>query len=343
METLADSDAAVLAGVFSPPFLHKLDRLHLSVRRSLSTRPGNTPMPRGAQGSGIEVESYKPYDPGDDLRHLDWNAYGRLDQLLIKTFRAEREAPLHIFVDVSASMAAPAGDAKVGFAFGLAASLAYISLCNNDPVRVVGLGAALPQLHLASPFFRHRQQLHRVRAALLALRARGATALASGIAAALRAQRAPGVAVVRQVAAAPDGDPGVGGQSLQHCSMHQPDRRQVVEQAVLEAGGRVGDRQHDAAAAAEGLQALVVRGERRLIPVEVRRAERDEALPAALRIDELRPPEQLRRVALTGPNEPHGGDGEAARDQIPERRLVLLGTDEKIGEHDGNARCALRA
>jgi len=187
---------AVLAAVLTPGFLRKLDRLHLSVRRSLSTRPGNTPMPRGAQGSGIEIESYKSYDPGDDLRHLDWNAYGRLDQLLIKTFRAEREAPLHIFVDTSASMAAPASDGKVGFALGLAASLAYISLCNNDPVRIVGVGAGLPQLHLASPFFRHRQALQHVRDALLALRPRGDTALATGIAAALRGQRSPGVAVV---------------------------------------------------------------------------------------------------------------------------------------------------
>src|SRR5579862_9450693 len=188
--------AAALAAVLTPSFLRKLDRLHLSVRRSLSTRPGNTPMPRGAQGSGIEIESYKSYDPGDDLRHLDWNAYGRLDQLLIKTFRAEREAPLHIFVDVSRSMTAPAQDGKVGFALGLAVSLAYMSLCNNDPVRIVGVGAALPQGHLASPFFRHRRMLPHVRDALLRLQPGGDTALATGIGAALRAQRSPGVAVV---------------------------------------------------------------------------------------------------------------------------------------------------
>src|SRR5262245_12492213 len=110
----AGATASALAAVLTPDFLRKLDRLHLTVRRSLSTRPGNTPMPRGAQGSGIELESYKTYDPGDDLRHLDWNAYGRLDQLLIKTFRAEREAPLHIFVDSSASMGMPETDNKVG-------------------------------------------------------------------------------------------------------------------------------------------------------------------------------------------------------------------------------------
>lgn len=193
---VASPVAATLAAVLTPPFLRKLDRLHLVVRRSLSTRPGNTPMPRGAQGSGIEIESYKAYDAGDDLRYLDWNAYGRLDQLLIKTFRAEREAPLHVFVDVSASMAAPDGDNKMGFAVGLAACLAYVSLRNYDPVRIVALSDALPDLHVSSPFFRQRQSLQRMRDFLLQLRPAGQTALAAGIAAALRQHRSPGVAIL---------------------------------------------------------------------------------------------------------------------------------------------------
>jgi uncharacterized protein (DUF58 family) len=188
--------ATALAAVLTPGFLRKLDRLHLRVQRSLSTRPGNTPMPRGAQGSGLELESYKTYGPGDDLRHLDWNVYGRLDQLLVKTFRAEREAPLHIFVDASASMGAPATDNKFGFALGLAASLAYISLRNNDPVRVVALTAEAPPLHVASAFFRHRQALPRLQDFLLRLRPSGVTVLAAGLSAAVREQRSAGVAVV---------------------------------------------------------------------------------------------------------------------------------------------------
>ncbi|HXQ22736.1 MAG TPA: DUF58 domain-containing protein [Candidatus Acidoferrales bacterium] len=193
--SVTDATAA-LSAVLKPSFLRKLDRLHLTVRRSLSTRPGNTPMPRGAQGFGIELESYKAYGAGDDLRHLDWNAYGRLDQLLIKTFRAEREAPLHIFVDTSASMAAPVADGKLAFTMGLAASLSYVSLRNHDPVRVVGLNESFPGAHVASPFFRHRQALHGLCDFLRQLQPRGHTALAAGIAAALRAHRSPGVAIV---------------------------------------------------------------------------------------------------------------------------------------------------
>ena len=188
--------AATLAAVLAPGFLRKWDRLHLRVRRSLSTRPGNTPMPRGAQGSGIEIERHKAYDAGDDLRHLDWNAYGRLDELLIKTFRAEREAPLHIFIDASASMAVPDGDAKFAFALGLAASLAYVSLRNHDPVRAIGINAALPRGYVAGPFLRHRSALHSLRDFLVQLHPGGETALAPGISGALVDQRSPGVAVV---------------------------------------------------------------------------------------------------------------------------------------------------
>jgi len=188
--------AAALAAVTAPEFLRKLDRLRLRVRHSLSTRPGNTPMPRGAQGYGLELESHKTYAAGDDLRHLDWNAYGRLDQLLIKTFRAEREAPLQVFVDASASMHFPPSDDKLGFAAALAASLTYVSVRNHDPARIVALGDALPAGFVASPFVRHRLGLERLRSFLLDLRPAGGTALADGIRAALRARGTPGVAVV---------------------------------------------------------------------------------------------------------------------------------------------------
>ena len=68
-EAVAPPPTAALAAVLAPAFLRKLDRLQLTVRRSLSTRPGNTPMPRGAQGSGIELENSPiPLEPMDSAR-----------------------------------------------------------------------------------------------------------------------------------------------------------------------------------------------------------------------------------------------------------------------------------
>jgi len=192
----AAETAAALAAVLDPTFLRKLERLRLSIRRTLSTRPGHTPMAGTTRQSGIEIENYRTYAAGDDLRHLDWNAYGRLDQLLIKLFRAEREVPLHVFVDLSASMAAPAVDRKLPFALSLAACLAYISVRNHDPVRIVGLSSDCPDRHRASPVFRHAVWLGRLRDFLASLAARGGTALHDGIGAALRAQRLAGAAVL---------------------------------------------------------------------------------------------------------------------------------------------------
>ena len=95
-----------------PAFFKQLDRLRIRVRAARGHRPGETPIPRTSQAWGVEFESYKDYSPGDDFRYLDWNAAGRLDQLLVKTFTAEREIPFHLILDTSASMGAPAGDGK---------------------------------------------------------------------------------------------------------------------------------------------------------------------------------------------------------------------------------------
>ncbi len=186
---------ALLDSVFQPAFLRRLDRLQLRVGHSLATRPGNTPMPHGSQPSGIELANYKDYGPGDDLRHLDWNAYGRLDQLLIKTFRAEREVALHLFLDCSASMRVPAADGKFDFAVALAACLAYVSLRHNDPVRLVALGGGGRAL-LPSQWFRHRDALGRLRNHLASLRPAGETTLAEGMREYLGQARVPGVAIV---------------------------------------------------------------------------------------------------------------------------------------------------
>jgi uncharacterized protein (DUF58 family) len=109
--------------VCRPEFLKKLDRLRPRVQEGRGLRPGDTPIPRHNHPSGTEFEAYKDYSPGDDFRHIDWNTVGRLDQLLVRTFTAEREIPFHILLDTSASMGAPAADNKFSFAVGLAAAL----------------------------------------------------------------------------------------------------------------------------------------------------------------------------------------------------------------------------
>src|SRR5580692_9332876 len=56
-------------------------------------------------GSSLEFRDYRNYEPGDDLRHIDWNAYARTDQLNVKLFREEVTPHLDLLIDGSKSMA----------------------------------------------------------------------------------------------------------------------------------------------------------------------------------------------------------------------------------------------
>lgn len=186
--------ASALRLASAPSFLRTLDRLRFAGQHSVGQNPGVTPVARVTQASGHEIAAHKPYAPGDDLRHVDWNALARLDQRVIKTFRAEREAPLHLLIDASASMDAPAGDGKFPFAVGLAASLAYVALRHGNPVRIALLGG--PDGARLAPLLRHAQRLPELHQFLAAVAAGGPTRLLDGVRAYLRTTRLPGTAVV---------------------------------------------------------------------------------------------------------------------------------------------------
>lgn len=87
--------------------------------------------PRGATGlalgqragSSLEFRDYRDYQVGDDLRHIDWNAFARSDQLSVKLYREEITPHLDLVLDVSRSMALE-GTAKERATLALAACLA---------------------------------------------------------------------------------------------------------------------------------------------------------------------------------------------------------------------------
>ena len=151
--------------------LGRFDGLALHVARGRGERPGERRFPGHPQASGIEVESYGDYTPGDDLRHLDWNALGRLDTLLVRRFTAEREVLFHLLLDVSASMDAPPEDGKLTSAAALVLALAYVGLAGGDAVRLALLTGATAVA--TTRVYRHRQSA-------LALASRLADATAGG-------------------------------------------------------------------------------------------------------------------------------------------------------------------
>ena len=77
----------------------------------------------GRAGSSLEFKEHRDYQAGDDLRHIDWNAYARSDLLAVKVFHEEINPHLDVVLDGSRSMAL-ADSAKARVALGLAAFFA---------------------------------------------------------------------------------------------------------------------------------------------------------------------------------------------------------------------------
>src|SRR5438046_1394663 len=56
-------------------------------------------------GSSLEFRDHREYQPGDDLRRIDWSAYGRTDKLIVKLYREEVSPHVDVVIDGSRSMA----------------------------------------------------------------------------------------------------------------------------------------------------------------------------------------------------------------------------------------------
>lgn len=145
--------------------------LALHLAGGVGDRPGERRIPGRTDVTGVEPEAWTPYTPGDDLRHLDWNALGRLDALLVRRFTAEREVVVHLLLDTSASMDASADDHKLRTAAELALALAAIGVSSGYAIRLTllengGIG-------------RHSERHHR-RSGLIALAAMLGEATAGG-------------------------------------------------------------------------------------------------------------------------------------------------------------------
>ncbi len=87
-------------------------------------------------GSSIEFSEHKEYAPGDDLRHIDWKAYGRLDKYTVKRFEQESNLRAHFIVDASGSMGYGHDGALTKYEYGavLAVGLGYVLVGQQDAV-----------------------------------------------------------------------------------------------------------------------------------------------------------------------------------------------------------------
>jgi uncharacterized protein (DUF58 family) len=143
--------------LLDPEFLHKLEQLELVSRKIFVGRmKGERKSKR--RGSSVEFAEHRNYAVGDDLRHIDWNVYGRLDKLFLKLFLEEEDLHVYTLLDTSLSMdfGTPT---KLHYGKQVAAALAFVGLVNHD--RVI-LDAFASKLDQGIPSVRGRSQMWRV-------------------------------------------------------------------------------------------------------------------------------------------------------------------------------------
>ncbi len=131
-------------------------------------------------GFSTEFTEYRQYNPGDDLRYLDWRLFGRTDRYFIKKYRADTNAQCHILLDTSASMRySHAGQvSKLQYARFLAASLTYLLGRQQD---AVGLVAFDRRVHTHIPARNRTGHLRTIFGQLSLLQSGGETRLAESL------------------------------------------------------------------------------------------------------------------------------------------------------------------
>ena len=116
--------------------LSRLAAVPLFARRPMQGNvSGRHPSPH--RGASVEFAEYRKYVPGDDLRRLDWRAYGRSDRFYVKEFEADTNLRCCLVLDTSGSMEfGSKGVTKIAYARRLAGTIGYLAVQQGDAVGV---------------------------------------------------------------------------------------------------------------------------------------------------------------------------------------------------------------
>src|SRR6185312_2199119 len=157
-----------------PAVLSRLAAVPLFSRRPMMGNvSGRHPSPH--RGSSVEFAEYRKYVPGDDLRRLDWRAFGRSDRFYVKEFESDTNLRCCLVVDTSGSMEfGSAGLSKLDYAKRIAGTLGQLALQQGD---AVGLFCVADGLVRHVPPRRNPAHLRAVFDLLEATRPRGETQL----------------------------------------------------------------------------------------------------------------------------------------------------------------------
>ena len=156
-------------GPLSPELFQKIKAIQIKTQRSVTDALAGE-YESAFKGRGMEFEEVREYQPGDDVRHIDWKVTARMGAPYVKRHREERELTVMLLVDVSSSGAFGSGaKLKNEVAAEVAAILAYTAIRSNDRV---GLIVFSDRIELYIPPKKGRAHVWRVIREILSFRPR---------------------------------------------------------------------------------------------------------------------------------------------------------------------------
>jgi len=122
------------ADILTPELMARVRQIQVRTRRNVSEVLAGA-YKSTFRGSGIEFEEVRPYQPGDDVRSIDWQRTARAGEAYVKTYVEERELTLAFLIDTSASMDFGSSEfTKREVAAQLVALLAFVAQRQQDRV-----------------------------------------------------------------------------------------------------------------------------------------------------------------------------------------------------------------
>jgi len=130
-------------GPVPPQVLRSLDLAVM--RRVESLIPGEHLTPQ--VGAGTDLAMIRPYHPGDDVRHIDWNVTARMHEPHVRVHVGERALTCWLLIDVSASMSFGTADRrKADVAEGMALTVGHVATRRGNRLGVVAFGDGDPRV-----------------------------------------------------------------------------------------------------------------------------------------------------------------------------------------------------
>lgn len=133
-----------MSGLLDPAFLVELEALRRRLEiHARSGRAGEHVARR--KGGTAEFQDHRSYAPGDDLRRVDWAAYARTGEPVLKVFKTEEDAVVRLLVDMSLSVGYGM-PSKLSVAKRMAAAIGFMALAGGERAQVVGVADGVAEV-----------------------------------------------------------------------------------------------------------------------------------------------------------------------------------------------------